>query len=376
MKAPAKPSTVIILILFFPILFSCRNENSGTSSDLNILPNKEDCECPIPQATTESGRESKYTLADSFGIGGEVKVDVPKLKNLIKAQMGASLSGRYEQENISSETIYWEILQGNPEIAQHANLYRGVTCALIEIACENTTLDGKKLALKKEELVREYFRKVDEIVKYARQGVRTPTAPPGPRQKGPSVNGPSSGEVPPPILPGDSISEIGSPNKLHFWGEVTDNNGNDVDEASIELKINGQRFDTQTGLSGNFRFEIEVEKEKVISENYYIEVKKQGCETIRDSITPSQEKKISLHCPVIKKFKVGILVDRELYGYNIYVDSIFSGKIANNLTEIEVDSGRHTFYVEKDGESCPSSPLPDTIKSGKQTISLSCRKYH
>lgn len=146
MKAHLKPvRRIIILILFLTFLLSCRNENNETSNIPSPPPKQENCACPIDKATTETGGEGENSSSNGFNIGVDVKADIPYLKKLIQAQLGIGVSGSYEQEGSSSETVYWKILEGNPEIAQHANLYRDITCALIQIACENPVLKGEAL---------------------------------------------------------------------------------------------------------------------------------------------------------------------------------------------------------------------------------------
>jgi len=84
-----------------------------------------------------------------------------------------------------------------------------------------------------------------------------------------------------------------------IYGEVTDNNGNDLKGANIQVSIIGQSFHALTDESGNYQIKIDPELVRSVP-SYKIEVKKEGCSTYRNTEnSPKQElvlKDIQLQC--------------------------------------------------------------------------------
>ncbi|MEM6844635.1 MAG: hypothetical protein AAF632_20630 [Bacteroidota bacterium] len=127
---------------------------------------RETCTCPLEKSSdTGVGKKSKEATTQYGGEAG-TSLDIP-LKKLVRAEVG--VAGGYQHENTTAETIYWKVLESNPEITQYANLYQATTCALFEIACQDQTLSARDREVEKRQIIREYTTQLEAIVQYSQE---------------------------------------------------------------------------------------------------------------------------------------------------------------------------------------------------------------
>lgn len=88
--------------------------------------------------------------------------------------------------------------------------------------------------------------------------------------------------------------------KIIFYGEVNDQEGNDVQDAIVEISILGKPYTAKTDESGNYQISIDGSLLESVS-SFHIEVKKTNCEKYKSSeAVPKSEiinKDIKLNCP-------------------------------------------------------------------------------
>jgi len=81
-------------------------------------------------------------------------------------------------------------------------------------------------------------------------------------------------------------------------GEVTDQNGKDVEGATVEFKLVNILKETKTDVSGNYMIEIDLNELKVSSSEGELEVKKRDCK-VKEKILVGQKsilKDLKLDC--------------------------------------------------------------------------------
>lgn len=124
---------------------------------------KNDCTvCPIQAYVSESGGNKGDGSSQSFSTGGELGVAIPKLKKMLKADL--QLDTRYSTSQKSIDSTYWHFVSQHPELDQYANLYRSAHCALIQIICEDTTLEPAEKGTLNRKSAQAFLEKVDNIV--------------------------------------------------------------------------------------------------------------------------------------------------------------------------------------------------------------------
>jgi len=129
---------------------------------LQSCESEQECSCPIERPTTSISGSSMDSTIQSFNIDGGLEVNVPNIKKLIEAK--ASLSGKFNDSDIQVEKTYWEVLGGDPQVIQNANLFWTIACAMYEIACEDPTITEERREAEKRQIVNEYKDKIIKIL--------------------------------------------------------------------------------------------------------------------------------------------------------------------------------------------------------------------
>ncbi|MEZ5044085.1 MAG: hypothetical protein R2828_29600 [Saprospiraceae bacterium] len=148
----------LFILLLAMILQSCKSE--------------QECACPIERPTTSKSGSSLDSTNQSFSIDGGLEVNVPNIKKLIEAK--GNLSGKIQNSDIQVEKTYWEVLGGDPQVIQNANLFWTIACAMYEITCDDQTITDEKREAEKRQIVREYDAKIGKIIEGALSGPDTP----------------------------------------------------------------------------------------------------------------------------------------------------------------------------------------------------------
>lgn len=123
------------------------------------------CLCPISKLTTQESGISIDSSNQTYSIASGLVLNIPNIKKLIKADV--NLSGDLRNSDLQVEKTYWEILGGNPEVTQHANIFWTTACAMYEIICEDPTISEKEKEAEKRQIVREYDAKIGKIIEGA-----------------------------------------------------------------------------------------------------------------------------------------------------------------------------------------------------------------
>lgn len=123
---------------------------------------EQECSCPIERPTTSKSGSSLDSTNQSVSIDGGLEVNVPNIKKLIEAK--ANLSGKFNDSDIQVEKTYWEVLGGDPQVIQNANLFRTIACAMYEITCEDPTITEERREEEKRQIVNEYKDKIIKIL--------------------------------------------------------------------------------------------------------------------------------------------------------------------------------------------------------------------
>ena len=148
---------MVLVCLLLGINISCTSDKKSSS----IITN--DCSvCPLDRITSEEGGIESREDNQALDFSAEVLAQMPLIKKIVEGQV--TIGGSYERSRLNSETVYWKVVHENPEITQSAGLYRVVTCALIQIVCEDTSRSDREKSNEKEKLVREFATNLDNIL--------------------------------------------------------------------------------------------------------------------------------------------------------------------------------------------------------------------
>lgn len=129
---------------------------------LQSCGSEQDCSCPLERPTTSKSGSSLDSTNQSVNIDGGLEVNVPNIKKLIEAK--ANLSGKFNDSDIQVEKTYWEVLGGDPQVIQNANLLWTIACAMYEITCEDPTITEEKREAEKRQIINEYKDKLIKII--------------------------------------------------------------------------------------------------------------------------------------------------------------------------------------------------------------------
>ncbi|WP_020534800.1 hypothetical protein [Lewinella cohaerens] len=179
-------SSFVLSWLFAVLMLFTTCQGDNTQADTTSNP----CAaCPLPLSASEQGSNSSTTLSSEGQVNGGITIDASIIKKLVAGEI--NLDGGYKQGQISSENVYWKLINSNPEIVQNTNLYRNITCALLQIVCEDPTITEREKSQEKRTLITEFRAKVDQLLSIGEAVVKPTsspiTAPQKTRQRNTSV---------------------------------------------------------------------------------------------------------------------------------------------------------------------------------------------
>ena len=148
---------ILVLVSASVLLFRCNHPPQLI---------KTDCKCPLERHMTSENGHRVDSITYGRGLSAGVEVDIPLIRKMIEGKI--DLSGDFHRADAQVENTYWEILDGNPEITQYANLYWATACALYEIACEDKTISDIDRQTEKRQIIRDYDNRLVEIIDRSR----------------------------------------------------------------------------------------------------------------------------------------------------------------------------------------------------------------
>lgn len=157
-----------------------------------------------------------------------------------------------------------------------------------------------------------------------------------------------------------------------IWGEVTDKEGNEIENATVEVTVLGKPYVANTDESGNYQIRIEGKVLKSVP-SFQIEAKKNGCERSKTTEQVLQSdyinKDIKLNCSNHPPPPTGNLKTQTVNGIKLVITRFEQiGSIATFYFTLENISEAETVKGWKYGNGTLNDQKGYSYKSQKQVV--------